>query len=83
MLNFGFIGGAGAPCPRPDDEYLFNYSFDCGKLGWNYELIYPAVITDNGDGSLHLKTDSDFGSLVPNTIPHDNQSWIIEVSIRN
>ena len=84
MLTFGFtMGRSDSPCPKPQDEYLFNHSFDCGTSGWNFDPTYPATITDNGDGSLHLKTDSDWGSLVPDTIPHSNKSWIIEVKFRN
>jgi len=83
MLNFGFKGGGGLNCPKPIGEYLLNHSFDCGILGWWFEPVYPAIITDNGDGSLHLKTDSNFGSLVPNTLPTESADWICEVKFRN
>jgi len=86
MLNFGFnFAGKGADvlCPRPSGELLYNWTFDCGMDGWGYASIYPATITDNGDGSLHLKTDSDWGSLVPDDGTYPGNSYIIEVSIRN
>jgi len=64
-------------------EYLYNYTFDCGTDGWGYDLNYPATITDNGDGSVHLKTESDFGSLVPREIPTEDSEWVCQVEIVN
>ena len=64
-------------------EYLYNSSFDCGLLGWGFDQTYPAILTDNGDGSVHLKTDSNFGSLVPNNETFEAADWVIEVKFRN
>jgi len=84
MLNFGFKGGGGGiHCFKPIGEYLFNSSFECGLLGWDFDPAYPATITDNGDGSLHLKTASPFGSLVPDKETFDAAEWVIEVKFRN
>ena len=86
MLKFGLIdslGGAGDTCYPSGDEYLYNFSFECGVSGWDNAPIYPATITDNGDGSLHLKTDSNWGSLVPNKGTYPANDWIIEVKFRN
>jgi hypothetical protein len=43
-------------CDKPSGQLLDNFEFDCGKTGWYYHPSYPAVITDNGDGSVHLKS---------------------------
>jgi len=86
MLNFGFnFAGKGAmnSCPRPNGELLDNWTFDCGTRNWSFAPVYPATITDNGDGSLHLKTDSDWGSLVPVHQTYPDNSYIIEVKFRN
>jgi len=86
MLNFGLIGGFGGKsqyCPRPPGELLYNWTFDCGVSGWGFDPAYPATLTDNGDGSVHLKTDSNFGSLVPTDGTYPGNTYIIEVSIRN
>jgi len=85
MLNFGFKRGigSGVPCLKPPGELLYNYTFDCGIEGWGFDPAYPAIITDNGDGSAHLKTDSNFGSLVPRDQTFPAAEYVIEVSIRN
>jgi hypothetical protein len=62
---------------------LYNWTFDCGLDGWGFEPLYPATLTDNGDGSVHLKTESNFGSLVPTDGTYPGDTYIIEVSIRN
>ena len=64
-------------------EFLANWSFDCGLYQWSFDPSYPATLTDNGDGSVHLKTDSNFGSLVPAGAPFPAASWVIEVVVRN
>jgi hypothetical protein len=64
-------------------EFLANWTFDCGLYNWNFDPAYPAILTDNEDGSVHLKTDSNFGSLVPDGSPFPAASWVIEVVVRN
>ena len=84
MINFGFkFAGKGNNCSKPNGELLNNYSFDCGLLSWGFDPTYPAILTDNGNGSVHLKTDSNFGSLVPNDGTYPANDYIIEVSILN
>ena len=85
MLGFGLIKNIGSikGCNQPNGEFLTNWSFECGTMGWGFDPAYPAIITDNGDGSLHLKTDSNFGSLVPNDQIYPAADWIIEVKFRN
>jgi len=85
MLKFGLLDnmGAGDSCFPVGGELLYNHSFDCGISGWSFADVYPAIITDNGDGSLHLKTDSDWGSLVPSRQSYPDNSYIIEVKFRN
>ena len=71
-------------CPHAQWEILYNASFDCGLDGWGFDPTYPATISDNGDGSVHLKADSSFGSLVPFlpvSLPW--QTYIIECKVRN
>jgi hypothetical protein len=75
--------GSNIKCPKPIGEYLSNHTFDCGTLGWDFDPAYTAEITDNGDGSVHLKTTSDFGSLVPDKLPTESAEWVCEVKFRN
>jgi hypothetical protein len=82
MFNYCFGFGGCVYC-KPSGQYMMNYSFDYGTLGWGFDPKYTAIITDNGDGSVHLKTTSNFGSLVPNNIPKENASWIIELKLIN
>jgi len=70
-------------CDRPDGELLYNWSFDCGLKGWGFDTTYPATLTDNGDGSVHLQADSNFGSLVPNNGTYPSNTYVIEVKFRN
>ena len=84
MLNFGMkFAGKGRNCSKPAGELLNNYTFDCGLLSWGFADIYPAILTDNKDGSVHLKTDSNWGSLVPDDGTYPANDYVIEVSIRN
>jgi hypothetical protein len=70
--------------PDPDSgEFLINWDFNCGKYGWGHSPAYPATITDNGDGSLHLKADSNYGSLVPHSQTFDSANWLLECKVRN
>ena len=82
QTGFGY-GFGFKTCYRPRGEHLHNYSFECGTEGWSFDPAYPATITDNGDGSVHLKTDSSFGSLVPEDQTFDASDWVIEVKFRN
>ena len=70
-------------CNPSGGEYLYNWTFDCGTDGWGHAATYPATITDNGDGSLHLKADSNYGSLVPNKQAFEDADWILECKVRN
>ena len=85
MLNFGLLKSIGSirGCTKPKGEFLYNWSFECGLAGWGFDSTYPAIITDNGDGSVHLKTDSNFGSLVPDNEVYEAADWVIEVKFRN
>ena len=84
MLNFGFsFASKGGDCSKPNGELLNNWSFGCGLLSWGFADIYPAILTDNGDGSVHLKTDSNWGSLVPDDGTYPANDYIIEVKFRN
>jgi hypothetical protein len=68
----------------PDSgEFIPNWSFDCGLYKWGFDPTYPAILTDNGDGSVHLKTDSNFGSLVPDDDTFPNGDWVLECKVRN
>jgi len=80
-----YLGGVGTvdECRGTNGELLYNYSFDCGIKGWGFDPSYPATITDNGDGSLHLKTNSNFGSLVPNKDDFGNSNYILECEVKN
>ena len=75
------------PCAPKNGELIYNFSFDCGLKRWGFDSNYPATITDNGDGSVHLKANSNFGSLVPQkfngstSIPWD--TYIVECEIEN
>jgi len=70
-------------CEKPAGELLDNFDFNCGTIGWTHDANYPATITDNGDGSVHLKADSDYGSLVPMNDVLPSADYVIEVSVRN
>jgi len=68
----------------PDSgEFLPNWDFNCGLFQWGFDPTYPATLTDNGDGSVHLKTDSDFGSLVPANDNFGAASWVLKCKVRN
>ena len=71
-------------CDKPDGELLDNWTFDCGIYKWGHDENYPAIVTDNRNGSLHLKSESDFGSLVPEldgVLPSD--TYILECKVAN
>jgi hypothetical protein len=93
QLGFGVNGPAGSTATfsymstkeieQPEGEYLMNSQFDCGTFMWTRNPQYNATITDNGDGSIHLYADTNFGSVVPAKIPTEDANWIIEVSVKN
>ena len=70
-------------CTKPEGQYLDNWTFDCGILGWTHNPSYPATITDNGDGSIHLAADTNYGSVSPYKVPTDDTEWILEVKVKN
>ena len=75
--------GGGAKCPPPAGEILWNYDFNCGVKKWGFDPNYPAIITDNGDGSLHLKSTSNFGSLVPEIALQPISTYILKIKVIN
>jgi hypothetical protein len=70
-------------CERPAGEYMYNHSFDCGVAGWTHNPQYNATLTDNGDGTIHLRADTNYGSVCPVVIPTEDTEWILEVKVRN
>jgi hypothetical protein len=70
-------------CDTPADEYLRNWNFDCGTLGWTHSSNFTSKITYNEDGSVHLRATERFGSVVPMEIPDDDADWLVEVKVRN
>jgi hypothetical protein len=77
------LGPQGVNCNPSGGEYLYNWTFDCGVDGWGFSPAYPATITDNEDGSLHLKSDSNYGSLVPNEQAYEDADWVLTCKVRN
>jgi hypothetical protein len=70
-------------CIPAGGEYLHNWTFDCGTDGWGFSPSYPATITDNGDGSVHLRADSNYGSLVPENQAFEDADWVLKCKVRN
>ena len=68
-------------CDAEGTQLLDNSTFDCGTLRWSSDATYPATITDNGDGSLHLQADTEYGSLVPDKNQHPDGSYNITVQV--
>ena len=84
LIGVYFNGELLEMCSKPEGELLENWTFECGAAYWGFDPTYPATITDNGDGSLHLKSNSKFGSLVPildGAFPSD--TYIVECKVRN
>jgi hypothetical protein len=92
-LGFGVNGPVGSTATfsymstkeieQPEGEYLMNSQFDCGTFMWTHNPQYNATLTDNGDGSIHLLANTQFGSVVPARIPTEDANWVIEVKVRN
>jgi hypothetical protein len=70
-------------CGSPREELLFNYSFDCGLNGWGNDPNYPATLTDNGDGSIHIKANSNYGSVVPDNQIFPTETYVLEIEVAN
>jgi hypothetical protein len=83
MLQTGHDPSLTVDCPKPPGEIFYNNEFDCGTDGWTFNPNYNAEITDNGDGTVHLKALSKYGSIVPKYYPKESGTWIIEVSVKN
>jgi hypothetical protein len=71
-----------ASAPYTPIELLCNPEFDFGLYGWHFDPKYTAELTDNGDGSIHLKSTSNYGSVVPNgqQFPNDTYTLVIKVA---
>jgi hypothetical protein len=81
-------------CASPYPELLYNWTFDCGLIGWHFSPSYSAILKDNGDGSINLEATSKYGSVIPDdqvypygsyrlTVEVDNVSGNGKMSIRN
>jgi hypothetical protein len=68
---------------HPEDEYLKNWTFDCGTLYWTFNPSYNAEITPNDDGSIHLKAITNYGSVCPVQVPSESKDWILTVKVTN
>jgi hypothetical protein len=81
-FNFGFFGSK-VSCPSPDGELLFNWTFDCGVSGWHFDPNFPAVITDNDDGSIHLRATTRYGSVVPDKQRFPVDTYVLTIEVAN
>jgi hypothetical protein len=70
-------------CGSPRGELLHNYSFDCGLGGWGHDPKFPATLTDNGDGSIHLYANDRYGSVVPDKQDFPNNTYILTIEVAN
>ena len=70
-------------CFQTAGELLYNYSFDCGVKGWHFDPNYTAVITDNGNGSIHLRTTSNYGSVVPDNQNYPHDTYVLTIDVAN
>ena len=84
MLSFGFNGmGKGAVCSHPQGEFLNNWTFSCGLKGWQEDPNYPATITDNGDGSVHIEAIDQWGSLQPISHSFPAGDYTVRIGVAN
>ena len=81
LLEQGFTSNK--RCFRPQGELLYNYTFDCGLKGWHFDSNYPATLTDNGDGSIHIVANSNYGSVVPNNQVFPSETYVLEIEVQN
>jgi hypothetical protein len=70
-------------CGSPRGELLFNYSFKCGLNGWGFDPAFPATVTDNGDGSIHLLANDRYGSVVPNKQNFATATYVLTIEVAN
>jgi len=70
-------------CDAEGTQLIDNHTFDCGTMKWTSDASYPATITGNGDGSVHLTADTDYGSLVPENRTFPDGSYNLTVDVRN
>jgi hypothetical protein len=80
MLGIGH-GSPADKCNGDAGEYLYNPFFNCGLVGWGVAspTLYPALLTDNGDGTVTLTAESTFGSIGPARIPAFDTSKTYEL----
>ncbi len=69
---------------KPEFELLYNHDFDCGLTLWN-DNPYDAVLTDNGDGSIHIKAVEPYGCICPVEMPDlsKNVTYRVTINVRN
>jgi len=68
-------------CDTPLGEFLYNWSFDCGLDGWQGDPSYPADVTDNGDGSIHIKAIDQWGSVQPLGLPFQAGDYTVRIGV--
>ena len=84
MLNFGLsLGCSSKLCSKPDGELLNNWTFDCGLRSWGHDPNFPATVTDNGDGSIHLYANDRYGSVVPDKQNFPNDTYVLTIEVAN
>ena len=71
------------PCDPKGGELLYNTNFYCGLSGWHFDPNYTAELTDNGNGSIHLKATSNYGSVVPDNQNYPNDTYILKIEVAN
>ena len=81
-LNMGG-DGRGNVCYLPPGEFLENWSFDCGLNYWVSDPNYEAILTDNEDGSIHIKAISQWGSVTPINTPFEAGDYTVRIGMAN
>ena len=81
----GIISSAGKsdPCSPTGGELLYNYTFDCGLKGWHFDPNYPATLTDNGNGSIHIDSIANYASVVPNRQAFSGAYYTLIIEVAN
>jgi hypothetical protein len=66
-------------------EMLRDYQFDCGLEHFGFDPAYPATLTTPVDGEIHIKSNSNYGSIVPKWVPNtnDGREYIVRVKVKN
>ena len=67
-------------CLAEGTQLFDNSNFDCGTDNWHSDPTYPATITDNGDGTIHLDGDTEYGSIIPDNDSFPDGSYTITVN---